>query len=221
MVPAGRDRGRRRPRPRPDSGEGDRPASDPVWVGAGEGFELSLPADVTEATVHLVRDTEVEASAPAPEAASTEAYDIPSVRPRSAWGAGPYHGTVAVADELDQAVVHHTVNGNGYTAAQVPSMLRSIQAYHQDSRGWDDIGYNFVVDRFGTVWEARARSLYEPVIGAHARDHNDGSVGVAYLGDGRSPGLTSTAVTNLGRFLGWKMNLHGAAPDAEQHRRPP
>jgi hypothetical protein len=194
------------------TGEGDRPASDPVWVGAGEAFELRLPADVDRATVHLVRDTEIAGGEAAPEAASPEAYAIPSVRPRADWNAGPYHGTVAVADGLQRAVIHHTVNGNGYSAAQVPSMLRSIQAYHQDSRGWDDIGYNFVLDRFGTVWEARARSLYEPVIGAHARDHNEGSVGVAYLGDGTSAGLTSTAVTNLSRFLGWKMSLHGARP---------
>ncbi len=198
------------------TGEGDRPASDPVWVGDGTGFQLSLPADAADVTVHLVREghagedsSETES---ARETAPETGYTIPSVRPRSAWGAGPYHGTVDVADGLQRAIIHHTVNGNGYSASQVPSMLRSIQAYHQGARGWDDIGYNFVIDRFGTVWEARARSLYEPVIGAHARDHNTGSVGVAYLGDGTSTGLSSTAVSRLGRFLGWKMSLHGARP---------
>jgi hypothetical protein len=191
-------------------GEADRPASDPVWVGDGEAFQLRLPGDVEQATVHLVRDTPTAATTAAVPAGG--GYAVPSVRPRSAWGAAPYRGTVAVADGLERAIVHHTVNGNGYSRAQVPSMLRSIQAYHQDTRGWDDIGYNFVLDRFGTVWEGRARSLYEPVIGAHAQNHNDGSVGVAYLGDGRSRGLTSATITNLGRFLGWKLSLHGARP---------
>lgn len=192
------------------TGEGNRPASDPIWVGGGQGYELSLPADATGVSVHLVREAEDRVIVDGTEGAS--GYTVPNVRPRSAWGAAPYRGTVDTANGLVRAVIHHTVNGNGYSAAQVPSMLRSIQAYHQNSRGWDDIGYNFVVDRFGTVWEGRARSLYEPVIGAHAQDFNTRSVGVAYLGDGSSTGLTPTAVANLGRFLGWKMALHGARP---------
>ncbi len=199
------------------TGEADRPASDPIWVGAGEGFELSLPEGTTAATVHLVRDEAVAGGGPTAETVPTApaeggGYTVPPVRRRADWGAAPYRGSVATADGLDRAIVHHTVNGNGYSAAQVPSMLRSIQAYHQDSRGWDDIGYNFVIDRFGTVWEGRARSLYQPVIGAHASGANEGSVGVAYLGDGTSTGLTTTAVTALGRFLGWKLPLHGARP---------
>jgi hypothetical protein len=165
--------------------------------------------------VHLVRESassEATTTEAAPSDAEGGGYTVPNVRRRSAWGAGPYHGNVEVASGLSRAVVHHTVNGNGYTASQVPSMLRSIQAYHQGSRGWDDIGYNFVIDRFGTIWEGRASSLYKPVIGAHASNANTGSVGVAYLGDGTTAGLSSTAVNNLGRFLGWKMTLHGARP---------
>lgn len=201
--------------PDADTGEGNRPASDPIWVGVGEGFQVSLPEGSHGVTVHLVRDEELAgadstgSAAPPP---TETGYTIPPVRPRTAWGAAPYRGTVDTADGLTRAVIHHTVNDNGYSADQVPSMLRSIQAYHQNSRGWDDIGYNFVIDRFGTVWEGRASSLYQPVIGAHASDANEGSVGVAYLGDGTTTGLTSSAVTTLGRFLGWKLPLHGARP---------
>lgn len=201
------------------TGETNRPASDPIWVGAGEAFEVSLPAGSSAVTVHLVRDEDVagggavaESAEAVPAATEAGGYTIPAVRPRTDWGAAPYRGSVDTADGLTRAVIHHTVNGNDYSAAQVPSMLRSIQAYHQNTRGWDDIGYNFVIDRFGTIWEGRASSLYQPVIGAHARGVNDGSVGIAYLGDGTNVGLTSTAVTNLGRFLGWKLPLHGARP---------
>ena len=225
------------------TGEADRPASDPIWVGAGEAFEVSLPAGSSAVTVHLVRDEDVagggavaESAEAAPAATEAGGYTIPAVRPRTDWGAAPYRGSVDTADGLTRAVIHHTVNGNDYSAAQVPSMLRSIQAYHQNTRGWDDIGYNFVIDRFGTVWEGRASSLYQPVIGAHASEANEGSVGIAYLGDGTNVGLTSTAVTNLGRFLGWKLPLHGTRPTrtnivghrdvgqtvlSRQHRLPP
>ncbi len=204
------------------TGEANRPASDPVWVGAGEGFQLSLPAGTTDLRVHLVRDAAVPGGGPLSESAppATESvggaeaagYRIPTVRSRSAWGAAPYRGSVDTANRLRRAVIHHTVNGNGYSGSQVPSMLRSIQAYHQNSRGWDDIGYNFVIDRFGRIWEGRAGSLYRPVIGAHASNVNTGSVGVAYLGDGTNARLTSTAVTALGRFLGWKLSLHRSRP---------
>jgi hypothetical protein len=196
--------------PDPGTGEENRPASDPIWFGDGEGYEVSLPADASGVRVHLVREHEEQVLEDGTEEA--EGYTVPTVRPRSAWGAAPYRGTPDPANGLDKAVIHHTVNGNGYSASQVPSMLRSIQAYHQGARGWDDIGYNFVIDRFGTVWEGRARSLYEPIIGAHALNHNTRSVGVAYLGDGTSTPLSSNAVSRLGRFLGWKMTLHGARP---------
>jgi hypothetical protein len=89
--------------------------------------------------------------------------------------------------------------------------LRSIQAYHQDTRGWDDIGYNFVIDRFGVMWEGRAGGIRNPVIGAHAENHNTGSVGVAYLGDATSS-VASAAVTSFGQLIGWKLFLGGVRP---------
>jgi len=199
----------------PDPAEPNQVATDPLWVGGGTGYEVAVPAGLSGVTLHLVTPTNerIETAGPG-EAGGAEGagYTVPTARPRPEWGAAPYRGSVDTADGLTRAVIHHTVNGNGYSAAQVPSMLRSIQAYHQNTRGWDDIGYNFVIDRFGTIWEGRAWSLYQPVIGAHASEANEGSVGIAFLGDGTSLGLTSTAVTNLGRFLGWKLPLHGARP---------
>ena len=54
------------------------------------------------------------------------------------------------------AFVHHTENPNGYSAGEVPAMLRAIWAFHRFTNGWNDIGYNFVVDLYGRIWEARA-----------------------------------------------------------------
>ena len=56
---------------------------------------------------------------------------------------------------LRLAIVHHTAGANGYTAAQAPAIVRAIQLYHVKGNGWNDIGYNFLVDRFGTVFEGR------------------------------------------------------------------
>jgi hypothetical protein len=109
-------------------------------------------------------------------------------------------------------VVHHTVNTNGYRADQVPSMLRSIQAFHQGTRGWPDIAYNFIVDRFGTIWEARDRSYEDPVRVSATSGTDVDTVTVAYLGDGSTFTPPSATIRAMGRLLGWKMRKHGTLP---------
>src|SRR5438270_297915 len=78
----------------------------------------------------------------------------------------PAYGAVRMA------FVHHTENPNGYGASEVPAMLLAIYVFHRFVRGWDDIGYNFVVDLYGRIWEARAGGIDEAVTGAHAGGFN-------------------------------------------------
>ena len=68
----------------------------------------------------------------------------------------------------------------------MPSILRSIYAYHVQANGWNDIGYNYLVDRFGQIWEGRYGGITRNVVGAQTLGFNTGSVGIAYIGDGRS-----------------------------------
>ena len=186
------------------------PASDPVWVGEADGFQLSLPDDAAGLVVHLVRPTGEAAAVAGPTEAA--AGTAPTIRMREAWGARPYRGTVRLNSSLRRGLIHHTVNSNTYSRDQVPSMLRSIQAYHQDTRGWADIAYNFVVDRFGTLWEGRARSYEDPVIGSASSGDETGNVTVAFLGDGSRYTPSSSVLRSMGRLLGWKLRRHGLTP---------
>ena len=102
---------------------------------------------------------------------------------------GPYY-----AGDLHMAVVHHSAGANSYTAAQVPSIIRAMQAYHMDANGWYDLAYNFVVDRFGVVWEGRGGGINRAVVGGHASGFNTGTTGVVVMGD-----LTSTDAQRRGR----------------------
>lgn len=113
---------------------------------------------------------------------------------------------------IRHAVVHHTVNVNDYVEADVPELLRAIQRYHMDTRGWDDIAYNFVIDRFGRIWHAREAELDEPITGGHTTGLNAESVGVAVLGTFTEVDPGQAVVDSLVAVLGWKLALHGVDP---------
>ena len=105
---------------------------------------------------------------------------------RAQWGADEQHARASRSlhyGEVHAGFVHHTVNANNYTRAEVPAILRSIYAYHTQSRGWSDIGYNFLVDRFGRIWEGRYGGVDRPVVGAHTLGYNDDSFAMSAIGN--------------------------------------
>jgi hypothetical protein len=134
----------------------------------------------------------------------------PPIIARRAWARGharprvvPSYGSVRLA------FVHHTENPNGYSRGEVPAMLRAIFAFHTYVNGWNDIGYNFAVDAFGRIFEARAGGIDEPVIGAQAGGYNYASTGIAVLGSFGSARISRAAHRALAHVLAWKLSLHG------------
>ncbi|HEY8304578.1 MAG TPA: N-acetylmuramoyl-L-alanine amidase [Solirubrobacteraceae bacterium] len=135
----------------------------------------------------------------------------PPIIARGAWAQGGAHPKVAPEyGTVKLAFVHHTENPDGYSPAEVPAMLRSIFDFHRYTRGWNDIGYNFVVDRFGRIFEARAGGVDEPVTGAQAGGYNAYSTGVAVLGTYGAQRISAAALAALEHLLAWKLSLHGA-----------
>jgi len=102
-------------------------------------------------------------------------------------------------------------NPNGYGSAEVPAMLRAIYAFHRFVNGWNDIGYNFVIDLYGRIFEARAGGIDEPVVGAHAGGYNLVSSGVAVLGTFTGVSISPAARSALEELLAWKLSLHGVS----------
>jgi N-acetylmuramoyl-L-alanine amidase len=116
------------------------------------------------------------------------------------------------APAIKAAVVHHTAGTNSYSPAQAAAIVRGIEIYHVKGNGWDDIGYNFLVDRFGTVYEGRWGGIERNVIGAHAEGFNVGTVGVAMIGNYSSatpPVAQQDAVVNL---LAWRLDVAHVDP---------
>jgi N-acetylmuramoyl-L-alanine amidase len=181
---------------------------------------VAAPGVATDAAPGVATDAAPDA---ATDAAAHPAQAFPLAQPnldagpgqppiiaRAAWARGhapprhvPEYGTVKLA------FVHHSVSANGYSPGQVPSILRSIFVYHRYVRGYFDIAYNFAVDDFGRIWEARAGGIDEAVIGAHAGGYNAESTGMVALGSFMAVAPPPAAIAALEQVLAWKLSLHG------------
>lgn len=187
--------------------------SAPVWTGDADFVQYKLSRRVDGLRLHFVSipPRTRRALASRTTQTTTTTPGEPAIQPRSAWGAencvprsGPEYGDVQVA------FVHHTVSANDYTAAEVPSIILSICRYHRNSNGWNDIGYNFLVDKFGTIWEGRAGGVDQAVIGAQAQGYNSHSTGIADIGTHSDVAASSAELDAFARLIRWKLPLHGA-----------
>jgi N-acetylmuramoyl-L-alanine amidase len=193
----------------PDSGASERTRAkgwrlgNPWWVGPSNGIQYRRSGTVTRLRAHFVWS---ESSYVPPR--TLQRAGMPAIVPRSGWKADEsiVRSKPAVATALRVAIVHHTAGGNGYDAAQSAAIVKAIQVYHVKGNGWNDIGYNFLVDRFGKVFEGRGGGIDKNVVGAHAEGFNTGSVGVAVLGEYGSLAVAGAARDSLARLLAWRLD---------------
>ncbi|MFW6866571.1 N-acetylmuramoyl-L-alanine amidase [Nocardioides sp. CPCC 206347] len=143
----------------------------------------------------------------------------PKIYSRAQWGANESLRDKSSLSyyEVHGGFVHHTVNANNYTADQVPGIIRGIYSYHVKTRGWSDIGYNFLVDKFGRIWEGRAGGVDRPVVGAHTQGYNNYSFAMSAIGNFDVTGPPSAMLKAYGALFAWKLALHGVdAADMSQ-----
>lgn len=141
----------------------------------------------------------------------------PRIVTRKGWGADESlrEKSFVYTNTVKAAFVHHTASGNNYACKDAPAVLRSLYRYHVVSSGWRDIGYNFAVDKCGTVYEGRAGGVAKAVLGAHTMGFNTDSMGVAVIGTFASAAPPKAAVDAVARLAAWKLGLYGADPRAK------
>jgi hypothetical protein len=140
----------------------------------------------------------------------------PAIHPRADWGADlPPKGPLEPERPQDVRflLVHHSVSVNDYPAEAVPEELRSFYRLHTaPEKGWADIAYNFLVDRFGGIWEGRAGSIDAPVKG----DATGGSQGFAllccFIGDHRTVAPSAEAQASMVALLAWLAERYAIDP---------
>ena len=133
----------------------------------------------------------------------------PLILSRASWGANERirRRRPDYADTVRLAIVHHTAGSNSYTRAQSAAIVRGIQRYHVLGNGWDDIGYNFLIDKYGQIFEGRWGGIDRNVVGAHAQGFNSGSSGVALIGSYENGGISPAARAALVRLLAWRLDV--------------
>ena len=209
-------------------------ATDPLWVGPSDGVQARV-VNATGAPTAMPRDLHVVLvnggssgadANPGPArpfgAAMAEAAQAqPTIYTRAQWGADESIRTRACpkgpdySSTIKMGFIHHTDGPNGYTAAQVPSIIRSIYAYHVESNGWCDVGYNFLVDRFGRIWEGRYGGITKAVIGAHTGGFNTDSFGVSMIGTYSSVSPSAALLSGVENVFAWKLGMYYRDPMAK------
>src|SRR5262245_16258134 len=117
-----------------------------------------------------------------------------------------------IAPAVKFAVVHHTVNGNAYGPGESTAIVRAIWQYHVGTLGYCDIAYNFLVDRYGQIFEGRMGGVDAAVVGAHPGGFNTGSTGAAFIGDFTAEQPTIEAWNAMVNLLAWKLSIHHVDP---------
>ena len=186
-----------------------RKQTSPSWVGASDSIQYRLAGRVTRLRAYFLWS--------GPERLPQRRLAIagsPAIIPRAGWGANEEirRAPPVYADAVRYALVHHTVNANSYTAAQSASIVRGIEIYHVQGNGWNDIGYNFLVDKYGQIFEGRYGGIDRPVVGAHSEGFNTGSVGIAVIGTFTSTKIPPAAQTALEQLLSWRLDVAHVDP---------
>jgi hypothetical protein len=207
--------------PRPDPGTADAAhatslATAPVWVRGTTGVRVELTSgSAAKVDLHTI-------DAPAPKLPANSAGAAiawPNVLMRAQWGAdenlrfrncsGPTY-----TSRVRFAVIHHTATTNNYSPSDSAAIVRSIYAYSVETLGYCDMMYNFLVDKYGQIFEGRFGGADKAVLGAHAIGFNTDSVGVSVIGDFSNTSAPPAVVDAIERFVAWKFAVSGIDPRA-------
>ncbi len=185
--------------------------ADPVWVGPSDAVQVRFAGQVRRLVVVLVNPGPDPALRPSHRRAATP---DPTIITRADWGADETirKGTPVLAPRLTAAFVHATLTPNGYAPGKATEIVRGIYLYQVKGNGWADIGYNFLVDSSGRVYEGRYGGVGQNVVGQQTTGFDAGTVGIALIGDYRTTAPPAAMITSLEALLAWRLDVAHVDP---------
>lgn len=221
----------------PDAGSADataqaaaqRDGSESLLVDAADALQVRVDGTRAPRAVRaeLVDGGRSKADAQLPtlgarRASSTASADLaaPTIVTRAQWGADEsirghdpsYTGTPNVG------FIHHTASSNNYSPADAAAQVRAIYAYHVKYNHWSDIGYNYLVDQYGTIYEGRAGGIDKNVLGAHTGGFNSNSFAISELGDFGKMAAPDAMVESISQLMAWRLSIAHRDPNAIAHK---
>lgn len=144
----------------------------------------------------------------------------PEIITREEWKANPkYLDWDNKYAPLKAVVVHHTASTNKYTPEQAPGIVAGIYYYHAKTLNWGDIGYHFLVDRYGKIYQGRAGDINRVNEGGHALGFNTGTIGIALIGNFETEMPTDPALDSVAKLAAWKLKAAKLNPNADHTER--
>lgn len=204
--------------------------TEPIYVGETTAVQMLVtrkptaapdhdPAHLTEAALKavLINPGRAAIDAALNDVAAALPGGGPKVITRAQWGADESIRCQEPTydDGIGGVTVHHTAGRNDYSRAESAGIVRAIYAYHAETLGWCDMGYNALVDQYGQIFEGRYGGLDRDVQGAHAGGFNENTAGVALMGNYENEQPSNEAITAIGRFIGWRTGIAGLDPEGE------
>ncbi len=222
--------------PDPDSAEASRArfGTDPLLTGDADGVQVRIdtPDGVkpTHPSVVLLDSpvTDEDAELPMPDestlpvstvAAATVGAPMPPIITRAMWGAdeSKRSGSTKYAGTIKAAFIHHTASTNNYTPEEAAKQVRNLYQWFTKGLNYSDMAYNFLIDRFGRLYEGRGGGMDQAVVGGHTAGFNVDTFAVSAIGDFRSfrPDAVDQAAINesLASLIAWKLSLFQRDPN--------
>ncbi|MFI6059142.1 N-acetylmuramoyl-L-alanine amidase [Streptomyces sp. NPDC051286] len=197
--------------PTPTATESDTAPASETPSATPSATATNSPSPTASASSSPTASTSPSASLP-PAPPST--VPKPPITSRAGWGADESISPEAPEynPTLKAVFVHHTAGTNTYSCADSAAIVRSVYAYHVKSNGWKDIGYNFLVDKCGTIFEGRKGGVDRPVLGSHTYGFNRESTGISVLGNYTTTAAPSAVTTSVARIAAWKLGQYKGDP---------
>jgi hypothetical protein len=201
-----------------------------LWTGGARFVRVTTDQPLTDLVVTAIDSRDHRSGLHVAPPVADAAVGAPAIISRASWGADESYRFDSGGHErfatgyfpLQKAIVHHTAGRNNDPNPE--ATIRAIYYDHAVLRGYGDIDYNYLIDWQGHIYEGRHSRDYgsapittedlagNQVRGSHAKDFNDGTVGISLLGNFTSvlpPAAQRNALINL---LAWKLERHGINP---------